>query len=201
MDFKPNSGLCHILATAYRYKSEHAWRRFDLASPSRLDRNSEMFVAIERALIQNKCYTVPVVYARPEVDKSMVSKAKDVVKRHQGVWTEVESEATHILWPPCDPLEEEYARPTMRRDKNIMFHWYYFPDSYDTWVNTDMSLMDVPETPVTHNGPWRVSITWLLDSDQYNEWMTEEDYEVDEAGHKKVSDIKRVLHHLNIHRW
>lgn len=30
MDFKTNGGLCHILGTAYRYKSEQGWRRFDL---------------------------------------------------------------------------------------------------------------------------------------------------------------------------
>lgn len=187
MDFKSNGGLCHIMSTAYRFKSEQGWRRFDLSSPSRLDRNIEMFVAIERSLIQNKCITVPVIFAKSDIDKSMLTKAKEITKRHNGVWTENESEATHILYPPCDPLEEEYARPTMKRDKNIMFHWYYFPDSYDTWVNTDMSLADVPETPSTHSGVWRVSITWLIDTDQYNEWMTEEDYEVDDSGNKKVS--------------
>lgn len=196
MDFKVNGGLCHIFGTAYRFKSEQGWRRFDLQSPSRMDRNFEMFVAIEKALIQNKCYVVPVVYARPDVDKSMVTKAKDIVKRHNANWTENENEATHILYPHCDPLEEEYARPTMRRDKNIMFHWYYFPDSYDTWVNTDMSLSDVPENPVTHNGPWRVVIDWILEADQYNEWMTEEDYEVDESGHKKVHKLRMSVEDL-----
>lgn len=30
MDFKPGGSLCHILATAYRFKSEQGWRRFDL---------------------------------------------------------------------------------------------------------------------------------------------------------------------------
>lgn len=29
LDFKPNGGLCHILATAYRFKHEQGWRRFD----------------------------------------------------------------------------------------------------------------------------------------------------------------------------
>lgn len=199
MDFKPNGGLCHIMATAYRYRSEQNWRRFDLASPSRLDRNTDMFVAMERTLVQNKCYIIPVVFARTDIDKTVVTKAKEIVKRHNGIWTEVENEATHILYPPCDPLEEEYARPTMRRDKNIMFHWYYFPDSYDTWVNTEMSLSDVPENPVTHNGLWRVSITWVLDTEQYNEWMTEEDYEVDESGNKKVNCSKFIslLHTYN----
>lgn len=186
MDFKANGSLCNIMATAYRYKSEQGWRRFDLSSPSRLERNIDMFVAIERSLIQIKCLIIPVVYCRADVDKSNMNKAKDIVKRHNGVWTENESEATHILYPQCDPLEEEYARPTMRRDKTIMFHWYYFPDSYDTWLTTDMNMSDVPESCTSHTGLWRVGVNWVLDTDQYNEWMTEEDYEVDEAGNKKV---------------
>lgn len=198
IDFKTNGALCHILAMAYRFKSEQGWRRFDLQSPSRLERNTEMFVAIEKALIQNKCYVVPIVYARPDIDKSVLTKAKEIVKRHQAHWTESESEATHILYPHCDPLEEEYARPTMRRDKNVMFHWYYFPDSYDTWVNTDMSFpAEVPEQPSQqHSGPWRVSVPWLIDTDQYNEWMTEEDYEVDESGHKKVHRLRLSVEDL-----
>ena len=29
LDFKPGGGLCHILATAYKFKQENGWRRFD----------------------------------------------------------------------------------------------------------------------------------------------------------------------------
>lgn len=34
---------------------------------------------------------------------------------------------------------------------------------------------------------------WVLDLDQYNEWMTEEDYEVDEGGHKKIHKVGRFV--------
>lgn len=195
MDFKANGSLCHIMSTVYRFKSEQGWRRFDLSSPSRLDRNIEMFVAIERSLLQNKCISVPIIFAKSDIDKANIKEAKEIAKRHNAQWTENESEATHILYPLCDPLEEEYARPTMKRDKNIMFHWYYFPDSYDTWITTDMSLSDVPETPVTHPSTyvWRLTYNWLTETDQYNEWMNEEDYEVDEAGNKKVSEFVFIL--------
>jgi len=30
---------------------------------------------------------------------------------------------------------------------------------------------------------------WALEMDQFNEWMTEEDYEVDESGKKKVHKV------------
>lgn len=29
LDFKPGGGLCHILSTVYKFKSDQGWRRFD----------------------------------------------------------------------------------------------------------------------------------------------------------------------------
>ena len=37
-----------------------------------------------------------------------------------------------------------------------------------------------------------VSVDWVLDSQQYNEWLNEEDYELDEHGKVKVRDLLRV---------
>lgn len=166
-------------------------------SPARLDRLIEMFQAIEKVLIQNKFYNLPNIYVRPEVDKSVAAKLKDIVRRRNGQIVESEDGATHILYPHCDPLEEEYARPGIRRDKMIMMHWYYFPDSYDTWVNIEGTLESLSmDSPSPRSGPWRVSLTWLLDSDQYNEWMSEEDYEVDDGGHKKVHKLRMSVEDL-----
>lgn len=189
LDFKPGGALCHILATVYKFKSDQGWRRFDFQSPSRMDRNVEMFMNVEKVLIQNKCLTMPVIYVRSEVEKSMQVKIKDIIKRHQGSITDNEEDATHIIYPSCDPLDEEYARPTMKRDRMVLLHWYYFPDSHDTWTNVELPV-DPPDSPVPHTGTWRVTAMWVLDLDQYNEWMTEEDYEVDEGGHKKIHKLR-----------
>ena len=43
---------------------------------------------------------------------------------------------------------------------------------------------------------WRVAANWLLDLDQYNEWMNEEDYEVDSAGKKKVHKLRLSVEDL-----
>ncbi|KAL1122966.1 hypothetical protein AAG570_003290 [Ranatra chinensis] len=198
MDFKPGGALCHILATVYKYKSEQGWRRFDFQvskSPSRMDRNVEMFMAVEKTLIQNKCLTLPVVYVRPDVEKATSAKVKDIVKRHQGSVTESEDQATHIIYPPCDPLDEEFARPAIRRDRMALMHWYYFPDSHDSWVATELPV-DPPDSPPTHPLPWRVIATWVIEMDSYNEWMNEEDYEVDEYGKKKVHRLRLSVEDL-----
>jgi len=54
---------------------------------------------IERALQQNKIQTMPQVYLRPDLDKSLTAKLKDIVKRHQGAVVDSSSEATHIVHP------------------------------------------------------------------------------------------------------
>lgn len=41
-----------------------------------------------------------------------------------------------------------------------------------------------------------MSATWALDLDQYNEWMNEEDYEVDENGQKKVHKYRLSVEDL-----
>lgn len=52
-----------------------------------MDRNVEMFMNVEKALVQNKCLTMPSVFIRPDVDKNNAVRVKDIIKRHQGTVT------------------------------------------------------------------------------------------------------------------
>lgn len=200
LDFKTGGGLCHILMAVYKFKFEQGWKRIDMQigkNQAKLDRLIEMYQAIEKALIQNKLYVLPIIFVKNEVDKSFAVKLKDIIRKHGGQVAEGEELATHILYPHCDPFEEEYARPVFRREKMVILHWYYFPDSYDTWVNTEGVLEGLPtDTTTPHTGPWRVSSSWLIESDQYNEWMNEEDYEVDESGVKKIHKLRMSVEDL-----
>lgn len=117
-----------------------------------MDRVVEMLVAAERALIQNRCITQPCIFVKPEVEKAIAVKIKDAVRRHQGTVAENEADATHIIFPPVDPIEEEYARPCMRRDRSVLLHWYYFPDSYDSWATIDLPI-EFPEGTLANSAP------------------------------------------------
>ncbi|XP_050420804.1 SWI/SNF complex subunit SMARCC2 isoform X2 [Adelges cooleyi] len=196
LDFKPGGALCHLLATVYKFKVDQGWRRFDFQSPSRMDRSIEMFMNVEKALISAKCLTLPIIYIQSEVEKK--EKLKEIIKRHQGTLTENEQEATHILHPNVDPIDEEYARPVYKnKERWSLLHWYYFPDSYDSWVNVDLPV-DPPETLYSnqHTTPWRVTASWVLDLDVHNEWMNEEDYEVDETGKKTAHKLRLSVEDL-----
>ncbi|CAB1315014.1 unnamed protein product [Coregonus sp. 'balchen'] len=105
LDFKSGGALCHILAAAYKFKSDQGWRRFDFQNPSRMDRNVEMFMTIEKSLVQNNCLSRPVIYLSSDIEAKLLGKLKDIIKRHQ-----------------------EWVRPVMKRDKQVLLHWGYSPD-------------------------------------------------------------------------
>ncbi|XP_006635727.1 SWI/SNF complex subunit SMARCC1 isoform X1 [Lepisosteus oculatus] len=192
LDFKPGGALCHILGSAYKFKSEQGWRRFDLQNPSRMDRNVEMFMTVEKTLVQNNCLTRPIVYVLPDIEPKQANKLKDIIKRHQGSITEDKTKATHHIYPTPPSLdEEEWLRPVMRKDKQVLVHWGMYPDSYDTWVSASDVDGEVEEPPNPEK-PWKVHAKWVLDTDSFNEWMNEEDYEVDESK-KPVSFRQRIF--------
>uniref|UniRef100_A0A803SZT8 SWI/SNF related, matrix associated, actin dependent regulator of chromatin subfamily c member 1 n=1 Tax=Anolis carolinensis TaxID=28377 RepID=A0A803SZT8_ANOCA len=191
MDFKAGGTLCHILGAAYKYKNEQGWRRFDLQNPSRMDRNVEMFMNIEKTLVQNNCLSRPTIYLVPDIELKLANKLKDIVKRHQGTVTDDKSKATHHVYPvPTSLDEEEWFRPVLKKDKQVLVHWGYYPDSYDTWVHATDVEAEIEDPPIPEK-PWKVHAKWILDTDVFNEWMNEEDYEVDE-NKKPVSFRQRI---------
>lgn len=71
-----------------------------------MDRNVEMFMQIQKSLLQSKALVQPAILLRPEIDKILTCKLKDIVKRHQGLIVDKPSEATHIIFPPPNSREE-----------------------------------------------------------------------------------------------
>ncbi|XP_062867966.1 SWI/SNF complex subunit SMARCC1b [Trichomycterus rosablanca] len=194
LDMKPGGALCHILGCVYKFKTEQGWRRFDLQNPSRVDRNVEMFVSVEKALIQNNLLSRPVVYLSPELDQKQSSKLKDIVTRHQGSVTEDRLQATHQMYPTPTPADEEdWFRPVLRLDQQVMVHWGMYPDSYDACLSATDVDADVEEAPA-EDLPWKVHAKWVLDTDTFNEWMNEEDYEVDD-NKRSMSHRRRIYPH------
>ncbi|XP_035537241.1 SWI/SNF complex subunit SMARCC1b [Morone saxatilis] len=193
LDLRPGGGLCHIIGTAYKFKAEQGWRRFDLQNPSRTERNVEMFGTIERALIQNNSMSLPVVYLDPTLDQELASRLTDIITKRQGTLTVDRTLASHHIYPsPASTEEDEWMRPVMRKDKHVLVHWGMHPDSYDSWLSSSDVEGEVEEPPHSEK-PWRVHAGWVLDTDVFNEWMNEEDYCVDE---RNVPIILRQRIHL-----
>ena len=191
LDFRPGGGLCIIFSTMFRFRADQRGKKFDFSvgkNPTRKDPNIQLLIDIEQALVEADLYRIPYIFIRPEVDKQLVTVLREILATRRVEIVSDEEDATHIIYPVVDPHPDEYARPIFKRGNYVMMHWYYFPESYDTWTANTLELPDnIPENPESPaERCWRVSASWILDLDQYNEWMAEEDYEVDEMGKKKM---------------
>eukprot|EP00795_Rhopilema_esculentum_P014214 gene14214-5224_t len=148
LDYSSGGSLCHIIGACYKFKVDQGWRRFDFQSPSRMDRNVELCLTIEKTL-------------------------------REGTLVDSKEKATHIIHPaPSLTAEEEWLRPLVKRDKQVLVHWWYHPDSYDSWVPIS-EVSQEPEPTPERSKPWELHARWLSDLDLFNEWMNEEDYEIE----------------------
>ena len=68
-----------------------------------------------------------------------------------------------------------------------LVHTYVLPTKYQTKVNDRLfSCSETPEEPEERPDQYNVSVDWILEAAQYNEWLNEEDFEVLENGKVKV---------------
>ena len=72
-----------------------------------------------------------------------------------------ESSATHIVYDEQDPLDDEFARGVLKRDKQTLFHFYYLPDSHDSWASNIELDYEPPESPAFAETTWKVKTTVL----------------------------------------
>ncbi|KAF7491476.1 SWI/SNF complex subunit SMARCC2 [Sarcoptes scabiei] len=197
LDFKAGGKLCRIFEFVFKFKSEQGWRRLDFQSPSRSERNSEMFSSLIKYLQTQTNLVEPHIYILPEVDKTLASKLKEIVKKFHGKNVETIQEATHVIYPPVNNSEsDEFVRLLIKRDRNILVHCVQRPDSYDCWINVDVDLE--PEPEYEHEGPYELTANWLLEMEEFEEWMNEEDYEIeiDRNGKRLPKRAKYLLEEL-----
>lgn len=67
-------------------------------------------------------------------------------------------------------------------DGHMLVHWWYFPDSYDTWLNAAQAaeVTDAPDPEAANEETWEVHAQWISDMAAFNEVMNTEDYLVED---------------------
>lgn len=112
----------------------------------------------------------------------------EIIKKHKGQVTKTLEEADHVIFPPCTDLElpnDKFVRVIKKKGKDsVLIHRLYSPDSHDEWINNieiddDAAGLNDSSNNASGGNIWEVSSNWLLDTEVYNEWMNQEDYEVD----------------------
>eukprot|EP01132_Coremiostelium_polycephalum_P000488 gene488-616_t len=182
-DYSANGSLFQIFSTMHTFKTSQDWKKFDFRATNRKEKNIELLATIESNLLKSGTLIFPQVFISPDVKSN--KNLQSIIEQHGGkVVTQVKA-ATHIIKNSNEEIDEprdvEYLRTIEHKDKFSLVHWWYYPDSYDAWLPSSEVEGEEPE-PDNHTLPWKVSVRWITDTDIFNEWMNEIDYEVDENG-------------------
>jgi len=86
-----------------------------------------------------------------------------------------------------DEPEKEYVRTVTVADDPLkgrmtLAHWWYFPPSYDEWMDSKEVTGDLEAEPrmvgPSSEGRWIVSCRFIRDVARFNEWGNESDYAI-----------------------
>uniref|UniRef100_A0A7S3EQC3 SWIRM domain-containing protein n=1 Tax=Rhodosorus marinus TaxID=101924 RepID=A0A7S3EQC3_9RHOD len=185
-DTKPNGGLETILCAALKWKADNMIRKFEWSNPDKAEQLLEMLAAVELALSQGGFLSTRKVFLTRAIPANMQPKLRAIVLKKRGVVVSTSSAATHIIYPDPegtrheDTEGEDFCRGLETRGMLSKVHWWYYPDCYDSWIPIEDVEGDMePEDP-NPKGPWHVQMRYIQDTDSFNEWMNEVDYEIPE---------------------
>lgn len=146
---------------------------------------------VEEALEKKKYHVSPKLCIHKSLAKEDRDKVKEIAKKMKAKIVESEDEATHILYPSIDPDLDMFCRGVFKRGDKCLVHFYRMPESHDNWGQMwPPEDKEPPEgIPDEKEDQYRVSVDWLFEGEEYNEWMCEEDYEVEENGTIKANEM------------
>uniref|UniRef100_A0A7S1PGU9 SWIRM domain-containing protein n=1 Tax=Percolomonas cosmopolitus TaxID=63605 RepID=A0A7S1PGU9_9EUKA len=199
-DFRPNGPQRWILQAIKTFARTHQWPKHQYPFASNVNETMTLFTDIKQRLRTREYLHVKYVYLGNLSDEATRTEAREMLSHMQDV-QEVEHlvQATHIV---CDDptgenalnLDAGYLRTLDRKEELCFVHWWYYPDSYEQWVEKDLVAGTDPEPPVVRP-KWMVYFSWLKHSQLFNEFMNPIDYELDEDNiyEKLEEDIQREI--------
>lgn len=144
LDFRLGGSLCHILASIYRYKSDQSLKGLAFDATNITNKSYiEMSKHVFQNLIEHMHIRLPAVFIRPECDDKLREQINGVLKGLRCEIVDNQNEASHIIFPELDRSTEDYTRPLFKRGRDVMMHWYYLPDSYDSWLYNRRFILPV----------------------------------------------------------
>jgi SWI/SNF related-matrix-associated actin-dependent regulator of chromatin subfamily C len=186
----PLSIIARLCATSMKAKGQ---KRIDWLSPATRKENTDLVLRIRQELLRAGFIRVPRVYVHPDCPNAAL--LRHTVTKMGGELGQSEDTPgiTHIARPwgaNGDPDDgKEYLRSLEVKGGAARVHWWYLPDSYDEWIPAAAAPSEIePELKPPGGRPWKVYYRWIVDSEKYNEWMNETDYETEEA----VAENKRA---------
>ena len=146
----------------------------------------------EEVLIEKECHIIPKVFLTKDLPKADKERCKDAATKMNMTIVEKMEDATHVLHTSVDPDPDAYCRAVFKRGDKCLVHFYRMPESQDNWgimyPPEDKEPPDMIEERERED-VYNVAVDWLYETEANNEWMSEEDYEVDETGEAHTGDF------------
>jgi len=191
-DCSAHGSLRTILECCFRFRVARGIRRFDLHKPDMTGVFLEMLQEVERELIKRKQLQMPRLFFAPALGSAEIDRLSAIARKHGASVVSSPREATHIVYPDppgtteAETEAEDYCVSLKRKGNQVLTHWWYFPDSYDSWIpaqeveDPDGELHGEEEnlSGVIEGKIWHVQKRFLEDCEKFNEWCNENDYEV-----------------------
>ncbi|TPX43873.1 hypothetical protein SeMB42_g04546 [Synchytrium endobioticum] len=177
-DFSTNGGLVNVVRCIYHFKASQGWKKPDF---TRKDKVYELVRYIYDVVSKSNLIVPPRIYWAQSMTQDRQKQFYEYLRSLNAIIVRDVKECTHIIEDWKDSGEEggTWLRTLEKVDGMALVHYWYTPDSADLWMIDAHNYAD-PEPPPKHKGPWRVSAKWIRDGALFNEWMNEEDYEVEE---------------------
>ena len=189
----------------------HNRKKIDWTSPALRKELQELMSHVRTELVRAGCIKQFKVYFDGIKNIENLQEMKQAVVKLGGQVASNAKDAgvTHIVVPNSKDMKdgretrrtgkddpEEYFWRTVAKYDGLgyaLVHWWYLPDSYNEFVpyGSAPEELDADEVPPSGR-PWVVHERWVVDSETYNEWMNEGDYETEASAeeNKRLREAK-----------
>ena len=185
-DTNPDGPLATIGRLCAELMKSKNMKRIDWVSPATRKDNIDLVLRIRQELLRAGFIRRPRIFVRPDCPQS--SALRQIVTKLNGEIAHAEDApgVTHVVYPfgpNGDPDDgKAYLRSLELGLGAARVHWWYLPDSYDEWLPAAAAPAEIdPYLKPPGSRPWKVYFRFLSDSEKYNEWMNEADYETEES--------------------
>ncbi|KAI9299261.1 SWIRM-domain-containing protein [Neoconidiobolus thromboides FSU 785] len=183
---KPNSILLFaLLKSSFQYLALRKCFDWDFADSSKKDFFIGLLKHVHISLQSQNLIADPKIAFSDDVPQEKVRILTEKATKLRATVVQSNDSPTHIIHSAEQnepPRDSDWYRVLDKRGDKALLHWFFYPDSHDAWVNDSSDYVIENETTTEKNKPIHVSARWLEDSLDFNEWMNEEDFLVDNEG-------------------
>eukprot|EP00737_Agarophyton_chilense_P003807 gb/GEZJ01004561.1/.p1 GENE.gb/GEZJ01004561.1/~~gb/GEZJ01004561.1/.p1 ORF type:complete len:1116 (-),score=169.18 gb/GEZJ01004561.1/:167-3514(-) len=188
-DFSEGGSVHCILDTCFEFAAEHNIAHLDFLDESKHDLLTELLLAVERRLRASDHVAVIKAFISPSIPEKDAERIRSVLHTHGAAILSNPDVATHVIYPDPPGTREHQTdgqvlvrmlkRGVFDGEHECFVHWFFHPDSYDDWVPKHQVLGHVfSPARRSKNDQWHIHARFLRDTEVFNEWMNELDYEM-----------------------